>query len=336
MRAPSATRRFEFHFTAPELASPGVLRFRHKLEGMDPNWVEAGAQRVAYYSQLPPGPYRFRLMVGGTDGQWHDSKEALMLQIVPRWWELGWVQVLGGALLVGGVAGGIALNERRKVRRKLERLEMQQTLESERRRIARDLHDDLGARLTEIVLVGELGKRGEQTTSALQSQVRNMTQGVRELVAAMEEIVWTVNPKNDSLASLAAYLCDHTERFLTAAQLSCRLDVLMDPPPLPISAQVRHNLLLSVKEAMNNAARHARASTVWLRFHLEGDSMRVVVEDDGCGFDLRAPGRRSGNGLQNMRSRIETIGGSTEIKSEPGKGTIDHLPAADAETRRKT
>ncbi|MCX6926265.1 MAG: ATP-binding protein, partial [Verrucomicrobia bacterium] len=165
-----------------------------------------------------------------------------------------------------------------------------------------------------------LAKRGEQSPSALKDQVSAMTQKVRQLVAAMDEIVWTVNPKNDSLPSLAAHLCDYTERFLAPAQLNCRLEVAETLPAVLLTAHIRHNLLLAVKEALNNAARHAAASAVWLKIHLEGSSLCVEVKDDGHGFDVGKPGR-SGNGLQNMRTRLEAVGGRAEITSEPGKGT---------------
>jgi signal transduction histidine kinase len=287
---------------------------------MDREWVEAGAQRIASYSQLPPGRYEFQVMAATGDGQWQACQTPLLLQVVPRWWELRWLQVLAGVVLTAGAAGGIAANERRKLRRRLERLEMQSALEGERRRIARDLHDDLGARLTEIVLLGELAKRGEQSPAALGDQVGGITRKVRQLVAAMEEIVWTVNPKNDSLPGLAAYLCDHTERFLAAAQMNCRVDVDENLPSVALSAQTRHNLLLAVKEALNNAVRHAGATQIRLRMHAVGSALQVEVEDDGHGFN---PGlaRRGSHGLANIRSRLEAAGGNAKIHSEVGHGT---------------
>jgi ligand-binding sensor domain-containing protein/signal transduction histidine kinase len=319
-RVPSSTRRFEFNYTAPELTTPQALRFRHRLEGMDSDWVDAGVQRVAQYSQLPPDNYRFRVMVGGADGQWRESATPLAFRVVPRLWELRWVQVAAGVLVLAGAIAAFAWGAHRRLQRRLERLELQQALETERRRIARDLHDDLGARLTEIVLLGELAKRGEQTPGALQGQVGGITQKVRQLVTAMEEVVWTVNPKNDSLPNLAGFLADSTERFLAPAELSCRVDVAADLPPVPVKAQARHNLLLAVKEALNNAARHAAASQVRLGVHLEGHTLRITVADDGRGFDPQTPARR-GNGLANLYSRLESVGGRTEITSAAGRGT---------------
>jgi ligand-binding sensor domain-containing protein/signal transduction histidine kinase len=319
-RVPSSARRFTFQFTAPDLMSPQSLWFRHKLEGMDSDWVEAGPRRTASYSQLPPGHYRFRVMAGGADGQWHEGPAPFALQVVPRFWQVLWVRLLVAAVAAAAAIGGLARVWHRRVQRQVERLRMQQALENERRRIARDLHDDLGARLTELVLLGELAKRGAQTPDALQGQLGDITQRLRQLVTAMEEIVWTVNPKNDSLPNLVAYLCDYTERFLAATPMSCRLDTPPNLPPLPLSANLRHNLLLAVKETLNNAARHAAATRVSLHVHLEPARLRVEVADDGCGFDPTEAGRHR-NGLHNLRSRMEAVGGTAEVTSAPGSGT---------------
>ena len=121
----------------------------------------------------------------------------------------------------------------------------------------------------------------------------------------MEEVVWTVNPKNDSLPNLASYLSDYTERFLALAQVSCRLEVDSDLPQMPVNPHKSgHNpFLLAVKEALTNAARHAAADKVQLRIRVEGTALRIAIEDDGHGFDVNRPGH-SGNGLPNMRNRF--------------------------------
>ena len=137
-QAPTGVRRFEFRYTAPDLAAAHSLRFRYKLEGLDRDWVDAGTARSAPYSKLPPGDYRFRVMVGGSDGQWHESGRPIALRVVPRFYELRWVQVLAGAVLISAIGAGIAWNQRRKLKLRLERLEMQHAVEKERARIARD------------------------------------------------------------------------------------------------------------------------------------------------------------------------------------------------------
>jgi ligand-binding sensor domain-containing protein/signal transduction histidine kinase len=311
--------RFEIHYTVLGLPVPEAARFRTKLEGQDREWENAGQRRYAYYGLLPPGHYEFHVMAAGGDGVWHEAGTPLVLDVVPRIWELRSFQILAGMILVAVVAGAAFLNERRKLRRKLERVELQQALENERRRIARDLHDDLGARLTEIALMGEVAKRSAHSPAAFETQLGGITRKVRELILAMEEVVWTVNPKNDSLRSVATFLCDHTERFLTSAQIGCRFEVAEVLPPVTLTAPVRHNLLLAVKEALNNAVKHARAGIISLFIRVEGGMLHVAVADDGRGFD---PGTaRAGNGLQNMRSRLESLRGRAELSSTPGKGT---------------
>lgn len=156
LRVPSGMRRFEFQYTVPELTAPSSLRFRYRLAGMDDDWLEGNESRVARYSRLTPGDYTFRIMAGGGDGVWRESDRTVRLQVVPRLWERRGTQLLGTALLVGLIGGSLAWQQRRRMKRRLERLEMEHRVADERRRIARDLHDDLGAQLTAIANLGAL------------------------------------------------------------------------------------------------------------------------------------------------------------------------------------
>jgi signal transduction histidine kinase len=230
--------------------------------------------------------------------------------------------------LVLGLVGTTAhLIGRAKLRRKLELLEMQQAMESERQRIARDLHDDLGAGITEIMLLSELAKRdnGQEPVPAkeMNSQLSDITQKARQVATAMDEIVWTVDPKNDSLPDLASYLCDYVREFLRAANLSCRIDASESLPPMPLTAQQRHNLFMAVKEALNNTVKHSGATEVWLRILWEPhrSALSVTVEDNGRGFEPAARKEGAGNGLANMQTRMHASGGETEFVSGPGEGT---------------
>jgi signal transduction histidine kinase len=293
---------------------------------MDSDWLDAGAERVAYYSQLPPGKYDFRVMVGSSLAGWQESASTYSLEVIPLWWQTAWFRVGAGICAAAAVAGIIVLNERRKLRRRLERLEMQHALENERRRIARDLHDDLGAQLTEIFLTGEMAKRGARTLPELQHQLGGMTQKVRSVVTAMEEVVWTVNPRNDTLPNLAAYLCDFLERFLSATSIRLRLDVADDLPDVSLAAQTRHNVLLAVKEAANNTLKHSHATEITLEIHARNGCLAIALRDNGVGFDVaNPPESTSGNGLLNLRCRLEDLGGQTQITSQPGSGTMVKL-----------
>jgi ligand-binding sensor domain-containing protein/signal transduction histidine kinase len=316
-------KRLEFRYTIADLDSPGRLKFRYKLEGLDDRWVDGGAQRSATYGPLAPGTYRFRVISAGSANVWTETANPLSLHIVPHLWQTAWFQICGATLALSAVGATALLIGRAKLRRRLERLEMQHATEKERRRIAQDLHDDLGTGISEIMFLSEL-VRQEQNNSPAQvpSQLANITQKARQLATAMDEIVWTVNPKNDSLPDLASYLCDYAREFLRAANVGCRIDMTESLPTVPLTAQQRHNLFMAVKEALNNAVKHSGAGEVWLRI-LWSDAVVVVsVEDDGRGFHpAQAQASESGNGLANMQARLEAIGGKAEYSSQPGQGT---------------
>lgn len=319
-RVRSGARRIEFHYTSPEMESPGRLRFRYRLDGLDEDWVEAGAQRVASYAQLPPGRYRFHVMAGA-HGVWRAAPAPVALEIVPRLWERRSVRGIGLLVALGLVAVTVRVVERARLRRQLARLETQQAMEKERARIARDLHDDLGSGLTEILLLGELASRSASAPEELRAQLEAITEKVRQLAAAMDEVVWTVNPRNDSLPRLASYLADRAREFFRPTAIACRIDVPDELPDWPLTAPQRHHLLLAFKEALHNVARHSGASEVWLRLRCDDGRLCVAVEDNGRG--LPASGAEAaGDGLANMRARLEAVGGRAEIAPRAGGGTV--------------
>ena len=332
LRASSGTRRFEFQYTALDLTSPSSLRFRYKLEGMDSSWVEAGRSRTAQYSQLPPGDYAFHVMASGGDGQWREAGGKIRLKVIPRVWERRWAQLLSVGLLVGLGSGIAARAHRRRLRLRLARLEMEQKVEDERRRIARDLHDELGSRLTAIANLGELAVNRNLSPAEMKSQVAASNTRVRDLIGAMDRVVWTVDPANDSLPNLAAFVSDYTENFVRPTGISQRLELDPEFPRVPVTSQSRHHLLLAVKEALSNAVRHAAPRTIRLKIHARDGWLEVVVADDGSGFQPDQ-GRAGGHGLANMAERMSLAGGRAEIRSEPGKGTtVTFLMPLDAPT----
>jgi ligand-binding sensor domain-containing protein/signal transduction histidine kinase len=319
-RAPSSARRFEFDYTAPDLALPQHLCFRYKLDGLDHDWVKAGVQNIAYYSQLKPGLYQFQVMVGGSDGEWHGANYGLQLRIIPRWWERRWIQALASALLISTLVAVLTWAQRRKLRLQMERLEMQQAVENERRRIARDLHDELGARLTATALQGELAMQDGKIPDHAKSQMNLITRRVRQLIGAVDEVVWTTDPENDSLSNVVAFLCDHVEQFLAPTGIRCRLEIAQDLPVLSLAAQTRRNLLLAVKETLNNGVRHSAAKMIRLSIQIESGWLNIEISDDGHGFDT-THARAGGQGLSNIRRRMELIKGRVEITSQIGSGT---------------
>ena len=202
-----------------------------------------------------------------------------------------------------------------------EQAEYQRAIEAERTRIAQDLHDDLGATLTEIRFFGAVKSRESSTVDDLRFFLKEISEKSRHMVSSLDEIVWAVNPANDSLPSLANYLCHVAEEFFRAANLRCRVDVADPLPPLPLTSEVRHSLYLVVREALNNVAKHSGATEVWLRIRCEQKRLQIQIEDNGRGFE-RGAATGAGNGLSNMASRLNKIGGGFECDTAPGRGTI--------------
>jgi signal transduction histidine kinase/ligand-binding sensor domain-containing protein len=317
-RFSTSARRFEFRYTAPELGSPKLLRFRHRLEGLDQDWVDAGGERSASYSKLVGGEYHFQVMVSGGDGVWRESREKLTLVVMPHLWERRSVQLAAVVLFMAAIFGRVLWNQRRKLKLRLERLEMLHAVEKERSRIARDIHDQLGASLTQIAIMSETPLAG--ATEPVTSQFNRIANKARAVVQNLNEIVWAVNPLNDNLPKLLDYVCSMSAELCESAGLRCWHDVPTGLPPTPLKVHFRHNLALAVREAINNAIKHAHASHVWIRVALTENQLLVEVEDDGRGFDVEQ-WREAGNGLRNIQTRLEQIGGRAEVTSQPGHGT---------------
>jgi signal transduction histidine kinase len=195
----------------------------------------------------------------------------------------------------------------------------QRLLNLQRARIARDIHDDLGARLTQLVLLGEIAQSELPSQSETRGQIDRICEQARDLGLAMDEVVWAVSSRRDTLRDFAAYVCKHAQLFLKDTGIRCRLDVETELPPTPFDLAIRRNLLLAVKEAINNAAKHSGARELILRIHRQGDGVRVVVEDDGNGFEI-SQADPSRNGMMNMAQRMQEVGGQFHMNSAPGMG----------------
>ena len=204
-----------------------------------------------------------------------------------------------------------------------ENAEHQRTLAQERARIARDLHDDLGSSLTEISLLATASPGAEIQPAEAAERLDTIAGKSRTMVHALDEIVWAVDPQRDTLASVARYLASFAEEYLAGLGVSCRVQIPNSFPDRVVAGDVRHHLFLAVKEALNNAVRHANATEIGFRVRLFDDRMQISISDNGSGFDLS--GRSNGNGLLNLRNRLEKLSGHCELDSSPGAGTTVSL-----------
>jgi signal transduction histidine kinase len=199
-------------------------------------------------------------------------------------------------------------------------VEQRRIMEQERTRVAQDLHDELGAGLTEMGFLGDLVKNPAVPAPEKQRYLGQMTDTARTLVTSLDEIVWAVNPRYDSVPSLASYYTLFAQRFLDLAGVACRPQMPASFPDYPLDAKGRHGLFLAFKEALNNVVRHSGATEVNLKIEVRQSELIIFVADNGHGFDSHGNGTE-GEGLRSMRHRLEQLGGVFEVRSQPGSGT---------------
>jgi len=260
----------------------------------------------------------------------------------PTWWTLRRMLPLVGVLacvLVLALVWVKMLHQRvaeRTVQLEAEilerqRAEQQREIEQERTRVAHDLHDDLGAGLTEVSMLTTLLKSPAATLEEKNQYVEQLNALAEHMVGSLDEIVWAMNPRNDTVASLASYFAAYAQSLLELASVTCALEIPGRLPDLHLDSRFRHAVFLAFKEALNNVIRHADATKVWLRIVVEGQKLIVTVRDNGRGFEHGRNGT-PGDGLENMRERLGALGGQCTIESEPANGTTvrfeSSLPAA--------
>ncbi len=321
-----------FHYTAPE-----HLRFSYCLGGG--RWSMPSSTRTALFEYLPAGRHELRVVACSADGAWNESGISLVLNVRPWFWQTPWffgLVVLGFAAAAGLTTRTIT---RRRWKARVEKLKQTEAVQKERARIARDIHDDLGAGLTQVIALSELAQVSLDDPLRHREHLEQIFQEGRGMVRSLDEIVWAINPANDQTENFIAYLGSFAERFLRLAGLRCRLNLPVNPPSRTYSSALRHNVFLAVKEAMNNAVRHAQASEVLLRIRISDDELEVAVEDNGRGLPEPTASTASGtsvgqDGLVSMDQRLREIGGRLEWHSRPGQGTrlTMRVPLQDAET----
>jgi len=192
-------------------------------------------------------------------------------------------------------------------------------LQQERTRIAREIHDDIGSKMTQLVLHGEVAQRDLSDSLATQLQLAEICEESRSVLAAMDEILWAVNPQRDTLRDFASYVCKYAEEFLKVTRIQCLFEVSPEMPAVAFNLALRRSLLMAIKETLNNAVKYSEATELYLRIQWEDEILSVVVRDNGKGVDLNLvdPDR---HGMTNMKQRMSELGGTCQIVSEPGKG----------------
>ena len=310
---------FGFSYESPGIHWAAPPLHQTRLAGVDTDWSPPTAGSHRDYASLPPGEHRFevRSISGETDRDF--PRASLQIRVPVPWWRRPVTVAAFAVALAGGAALTAREITRRRARRLIAKLEWQRAMERERARIARDIHDSLGAGLTRMALMSDLARKGGSTRPDLPDRLDAIYRSAHTLARSVDEIVWAVNPRNDTVAQFISYVVNDVEEFVHAGNLSLRLDV----PDGPADGQllpthVRHHVFLAVREALQNVLRHANAAHVDFTIGLTPEAMVVSVRDDGTGFAIDRQPAAGQDGLRNMRDRVAEVGGTVTITSGPG------------------
>jgi len=301
-----------FEYAALDFSLPARNSYAYMLEGLDKSWVQAGSRRLAGYTDLAPGHYVFRVKGTNNDGVWNETGASLAITITPPFWQTLWFRVLGIVLFLGGVI--IAYRMRIASILKVERMRLS---------IASDLHDDIGSNLASIAVLADLVRNRMPVPQAAAEHLLDISRAARTTSESLRDIVWFINPEHDSTTNILDHLQGISSKMLAGVEYVYKRDDHGAATRLPMA--FRRDIVLVYKEILSNIVRHAEAGKVEIRVGATAGRFQMVISDNGKGFDASLP--QSGNGLSTMRRRAQQLGGTIDIRSAPGNGTLITLDA---------
>jgi ligand-binding sensor domain-containing protein/signal transduction histidine kinase len=312
---PPGKTRFDFFYTAPSFVAPAKLRFKYKLEGFDKDWIDSGTRRIAYYTNLRPGNYTFRVIACNSDGIWNTTGASLKLYLQPHFYQTYWFYLAGII--------GLALITWQIYRLRLRGMQTQfAAVLAERTRIAREIHDNLAQEMAGISVQLEIVARAmppeAKTARTHLDRVRLL---VRHGIAEARRYVWDLRSPSFDKNDLPAALSETARRLTSETGIQSRVEVAGTFRPLP--RLVEDNLLRIGQEAINNAVKHAGAQKIFVRLLFDAAQVQLSVQDDGCGFEGEATAKETSAhfGVIGMRERATQIGGTLAIHANKGSGT---------------
>lgn len=328
VRIRPGVRALEFEFTSPCLTLPEKARFRYKLEGFDSDWKEGSSLvRRARYGRILPGNYQFRVEACDADGTWNRGGASFAFLVPTPLWQTSWAICAYLVFLVGTAYLASRYVSHRRLRRRLLALEHSEEMSRERMRIAQDMHDEIGSKLARISYLSEGVKTELKGVYPNPRLVDSLANTSRDLLRSLDQMVWAVNPRNDTVEQLVVYLCRYATEFFQDTSILCEFRVPQELPALPLSAEIRHNLFLAFEEALTNTMKHSGAGQVVVEIVCDKDSLQIISRDNGRGFSPDAVlvcdprSVRVGHGLSGLKRRLDSLGGQCVVSSEPGQGT---------------
>ncbi|MDP4286249.1 MAG: two-component regulator propeller domain-containing protein [Bacteroidota bacterium] len=285
-------------------------QYFYQLEGLDKTWISAGSNRSVTYANLSPGKYAFKIKSQNADGIETKHITTLSIIIHPPWWQTWWARLLG--VFIASLIVYSVYDYRRRNRSALSNI---------RRKIATDLHDDIGSTLNSISVYSEVAGRQVETNSEnAKALLVKMGDASRNMIDTMNDIVWSINPKNDQFENILRRMHYFAGELLSGKNILLHFDADENANNIKLSMAKRKNFYLIFKEAINNTYKYSEAKTVNVTVAQDSGRLVLIITDDGIGFESAAD-RLGGNGLKNMNARAKEIGAQLHIKSWVKKGT---------------
>jgi len=302
-----------FEFASMDFAAPEKNIYQYMLEGFDKDWIQSYSAHAATYTNLDPGTYTFMVKAANNDGIWNETPAYIELVVLPPWYMTWWFRLL----LVLGVSGLLY---------GIYRFRMYQTLklQSIRNRIARDLHDEIGANLSSIRIFSEVAKEKSNDASVeLKSWLTKITEYTQSSLDGINDIVWMINARNDRFENIFSRIRSLAVELLEARNFNLHIHFDETLEEVKLGIEERKNFYMICKEALNNIAKYADCKNVRIEVLWKKPEVWLLIGDDGRGFDLSAI--EHGNGLINMKKRAELLKGKLQIKTRDGEGTTIEL-----------
>jgi len=298
-----------FEFQSPNFSQSENIVYEYRLQGVDTGWVNNGTRNYVSYTQLNPGEYIFQVRSANNNGTWSKGYAEIKLTITPPWFKTWWFY----SLLTIIIASGIYLFFRYRINqvRKVERM---------RQHISADLHDDIGASLTSINILSQLSQQQKIDTTTRNEYLHKINEQSTEVTDALRDIVWSINPKNDKLDIILARMKRYAAEILESKNIACSFSTNITSTGESLHADIRQNLYLIFKEAVNNLAKYSGATEVAIIVNKNSGHLHLQVKDNGLGFDPVHVTK--GNGIENMQRRAKAMHAQFKLVSSPGKGTI--------------
>ena len=324
LAVPDGVSWMTFDIDYPPLADPVTLGRHWRIVGFHEGWLSGTSSGTVESRCPPPGEYEFQAQIRHSDGNWCDAVYRVPLIVPVPFWQRAWARgtaLIAAVILTAGLAWVIS---RRVMARRVVELERRNELSNERARIARDMHDAVGSQLTQLAVLHEIVAEELGLDDDARSRLRQLTDTARASVAALDAVVWAVNPGNDNLANMAGYLTQVAHGYLVPLGIACRQDVPHEWPERAVSSHTRHQFHLALQEALQNVVKHARATEVTITLRYEHGRFTATIADNGTGLPADISGIEK-SGLDNMHTRLASLGGHCRVQSRPGGGTMVEL-----------